>query len=198
LDLEAITEDAEVAVGRPIRYPYWMEEGWDGVVYFGHHSMARTDGGNLCHSWAHVSVVEVRLNEEPIGEIGWYIYTAGYFKTPAMLVTGDDKACAEAKRLAPEIETAVVKRGVNATTAICRPPCVAQDIIGRAAAQAMKRLVEMKPVAPPKPPLRVTCRYSEASMAENFCKGKRWAQRVDEFTVACESEDFADLSKKFL
>lgn len=198
LELELVTEEADVLIGRPITVPYWLDGGWDGVAYFAHHSMAGTEGGNLCHSWSHVSVVEVRLNNQPVGEIGWYIYLAGYFKSPAILVTGDDKACAEAKRLAPAIETAVVKTGLNATTAICKPPPVAQNIIGRAAGRAMQRLAEMTPVPPPGPPFRVTRTYAEASMAEAFCSSKEWAQRVDERTVAVESDDYLDLSKKFL
>ncbi len=198
LELELISEDADVLIGRPIQYPYGLDAGWDGVAYFAHHSMAGTPSGNLAHSWSHESVVEVRLNDHPIGEIGWYIYTAGDFNSPAILVTGDDQACAEAKRLAPAIETAVVKTGLNATTAVCKPPRIAQDIIGRAAGRAMQRLPEMAPVAPPGPPFRVTCTYSKAEMAEGFCRARAWAQRVDECTVACESDDYAELSRKFL
>ncbi len=198
LDLELITEDADVVIGRPISYPYGLESGWDGVVFFAHHAMAGTEDANLCHSWSHVSVVEVRLNDQPIGEIGWYIYSAGYFGSPAILVTGDDKACAEAQRLAPAIETAVVKKAVNTTTAICKPPTAAQNIIGRAAGHAMQRLSEMSPTPPPGPPFQVTCRYSKPSIAEEVCQKKEWAKRVNDCTIAIESDDYADLSKKFL
>jgi len=198
LDPELVTEECEVRLGRPIRAPYGMDEGWDGVVYFAHHSMAGTPGGHLCHSWSHETVVECTLKGEPIGEIGWYIYLAGYFGARAMLVTGDDKACAEAERYAAGIEKAVVKKGVNTTTALCRPPQVARAIIEDAARRAMKRLEEMEPPAVPKAPYLVTCRYIDPTMAEEYCAARPWARRVDARTVAIEADDYLELSKRFL
>lgn len=197
LDVEAIREEVDLLLGRPIRPPFEMDKGWDALVLFAHHAMEGTEGANLAHSWSHKGIEECRLNDRPIGEIGWYIYLAGYFGMPAILITGDDKACAEARGYVPQIEAAVVKVGLNKTAAICKPPPVARKIIREAARRAMGKLREIEPVRLD-PPYRAVRRYREAELADRFCSSHPWAERVDERTVAVESDDYLDLTLKFL
>ncbi len=197
LDIELIREEADIYLGRPMRPPFVLDRGWDAAVLFAHHAMEGTPNSNLRHSWSHRTIEECTLNGQPIGEIGWITYTAGYFGVPVVLVTGGDKACAEAKGYAPWIETAVVKEELDIAVAICKPPPVSQRIIEEAAERAMHRIAEGKPVLPP-PPYRATRRYVEARMAGAFCNARPWAQRVDEKTIAVEADDFLELSKAFL
>jgi D-amino peptidase len=197
LDIELVKEEAEIYLGRPLSFPFGLDRGWDTVVLFAHHAMEGTPEANLRHSWSHKSIEECTLNGEPIGEIGWYVYLAGYFGVPVILITGDDKACAEAQRYVPNMEIAVVKKGCSVSMAICKSPHASRRIIEKAAERAMQRIEEIKPVIP-SPPYRATRRYAEPKMAEGFCSSRPWAQRIDEKTVAVESDDYLDLSRRFL
>lgn len=160
--------------------------------------MAGTQGANLCHSWSHLTIVECRLNDKPIGEIGWYTYLAGYFNIPVILITGDDKACLEAKQYIPNLKIAIVKKGINTSAAICKPPKIAQKIIEKAAERAMKRIGEIKPARPPKPPYEAIRKYIDPLYAENFLKNRPWASRIDERTIMVKSDDYLKLTKLFL
>ena len=198
IDIELIEEDVDIILGRPVYAPYGMSDEYDGVVLFGHHAMAGTPGANLCHSWSHATIVECRLNGEPIGEIGWYTYLPAYFGVPVILVTGDDKACKEAKKYIPNMEVAVVKKGINTSMAICKPPKIARKIIEEAAERAVKRIGEIKPAKLPMSPFKATRKYIDPQYAENFVKARPWAKRIDERTIMVEAEDFLELTKLFL
>jgi len=198
INFELIEEDVDVVLGGPLYPPFEISGEYDGLVLFAHHAMAGTPGANLCHSWSHTTIVECRLNDKPIGEIGWYIYLAAYFNIPAILITGDDKACLEAGQYIPNIETAIVKRGINTSTAICKPPKIAQKIIEKAAENAMKRIDEIKPARLPKSPYKAFRKYVDPLYVEIFLKNRPWANRVDERTIMVSSDDYLELTKLFL
>ncbi|OYT31877.1 MAG: hypothetical protein B6U94_01605 [Thermofilum sp. ex4484_79] len=198
INFELIDEDIDVIMGRPLYPPFGFGKEYDGVVLFAHHAMAGTPNANLCHSWSHSTIYECRLNNEPIGEIGWYSYLAAYYGIPVILVTGDDKACNEAKRYVPDIETAVVKIGLNTTAAICKPPKISQKIIEKAARNAMARIESIKPAVLPRPPYVATRTYLDPKYAESFLKHRPWAEKVDERTVRVRSKDYLELTTLFL
>ncbi|HDJ89704.1 MAG TPA: hypothetical protein ENG40_03325 [Thermoprotei archaeon] len=197
IDIELIEEDVDIYLGRPISPPFDLDKGWDGIVLFAHHAMAGTPNANLCHSWSHTTIYEVRLNNKPIGEIGWYTYLSAYYKIPVILVTGDDKACMEAKKYISNIETAIVKRGLNTNAAICKPPHIAQKIIENAAERAMKRIDKIMLAKLPKPPYIATRTYLDPTYADIFCEKRPWVERVNERTISIKSTDYLDLTKKF-
>ncbi|MBA7581027.1 D-aminopeptidase [subsurface metagenome] len=93
-----------------------LDESYCGAVIMGH-ARAGTAMGVLNHTYVMRDVVEIRLNGEPIGELGLNMLWAAYLGTPVILVIGDDKAVQEAKTLVPAIETAVVKKGLSQFTA---------------------------------------------------------------------------------
>ncbi len=198
LDVETITEPAEIRLGRPIIPPFGLQgDDYDAVVLFAHHSMAGTVGGNLCHSWSSAGIVECRLNDQPIGEIGWYCYLPGYFGKPVILITGDDKACAEGRRYVPNMVTACVKTGINASAAVCKSPPEARAIIEAASEDAVQRASSVEPVCPAGP-YRATRMYLDPTPAEAFCTTHPQAERADARTIAVTSDDFLELTRAFL
>lgn len=59
------------------------------------------------------------------------------FGVPVILVTGDDRTCADAATYAPQAQTAAVKQCVTRYSALCPPPEVTAEAIRPAAAKAM-------------------------------------------------------------
>ena len=101
---------ARLLTGRPIGYPFGCDASFDAAFIVGQHAKANTDGGHLCHTGS-FAVEDQQLNDRSLGELGINMLFAAYFGVPTVLVTGDLACCAEAKELAPQVETVAVKEG---------------------------------------------------------------------------------------
>ena len=106
------------------------------------------------------AVEDYVLNDVPVGELGLWMVMAGYFGVPVVMVSGDQAACDEAKALAPGIEAAAVKTGINRgsargltkeensvfnSVAIHLHPDQARTMIRAHAYRAVKRIPEIAP-----------------------------------------------------
>lgn len=124
---------------------------WDMAFLVGYHARAGTANAILDHTWTGV-IFEVFLNGREVGEIGLNAALAGSVGVPVALVTGDDKACAEAVALlGDQLQTAVVKRAVGRYAADCLSLRDARYLIETAARQAVS--------SPPPPALKITPPY---------------------------------------
>ncbi|RPI22301.1 MAG: hypothetical protein EHM70_23975 [Chloroflexota bacterium] len=90
-----------------------IDTGVDGVVFVGYHARAGATDAILNHTWSSKSVMNLWLNDTLTGEIGLNASVAGDFNAPVLMISGDAAACAEAKALLGEVETAVVKRAAG-------------------------------------------------------------------------------------
>lgn len=122
-----------------------LDGSFSGAIIMGH-ARAGTAMGVMNHTYVMRDVVEIRLNGEPIGELGLNMLWAAYLGTPVILVIGDDKTAQEAKTLVPEIETAVVKKGLSQFTAHNLPVEAARTLVRNATETAVKRIPEIKPI----------------------------------------------------
>ncbi|QBI53736.1 M55 family metallopeptidase [Streptomonospora litoralis] len=110
--------------------------GVDGVAFLGYHSGAGAEGV-LAHTYLPNSITGVWLEGEPADEGGLNACVAAEYGVPVVLVTGDDRACADAAAYAPDARTVAVKRYVSRYAARCRPPgATATDIAAAAEAAA--------------------------------------------------------------
>ena len=93
----------------------------DGALFVGYHAMAGTQGAVLEHTWNY-KVYGARVGGLEVGEFGVAALLAGESGVPALYLSGDDKAAAEARALVPGITTTVVKTGVRReAAALCVP-----------------------------------------------------------------------------
>ncbi len=120
-----------------------IDDSFDAALLVAYHAREGTTAGVLNHTIMGSVVTEIRRNGVVVGETGINAGIAGAFGVPVVLVTGDDKVAAEARNLIPEIETAVVKTGVDRHTADCLPPRETARIIREAAARAVERRREI-------------------------------------------------------
>jgi len=135
---ENLHEDARYIQGVPwLDYPQSLDSSFDGLFQIGAHAMAGTKAAILEHTMSSGSWVEMRINGVPTGEIGLIAAIAGSYGVPFVMVSGDDKACAEAAAIVPEVERAIVKRGITRHSADMLSIPAAQDLI-RAKAEAEK------------------------------------------------------------
>jgi D-amino peptidase len=154
IDPELLHPQARLLAGRPLRYPFELDETFGAAFMIGQHAKANTDGGHLCHSHS-FDVQEVTINGRPVGEVGCNVLMASYFGVKTVLLAGDRAAGAEFLELVPGAEVAAVKEGVRRGScsgltareakqfngaAIHLAPVAARELIRKAAARAVRRV----------------------------------------------------------
>lgn len=146
LRYDLLHEGARYIQGTPrTDYVHLIDESFDALLQIGMHAMAGTPGAVLEHTMSSSSWVEMRINGQPMGEIGLIAAAAGVFDVPFVMVSGDDKACAEARTVCPDVECAVVKEGISRHAAVLKPPLEVRNLIREKACAAMKKIDEIKP-----------------------------------------------------
>jgi D-amino peptidase len=124
--------------------PLLMMEGLDanvaGVALIGYHAPAATVAGILDHAFFGSQVYEMLLNGETCGEARLNAAIAGDLNVPVIFISGDQTACADARRFMPWIGTAVVKEALGKTSAICMSPAAARKAIEAGVSAAVRDL----------------------------------------------------------
>ncbi|MEE1941900.1 M55 family metallopeptidase [Streptomyces sp. TRM 70361] len=150
--LERLDERARLLTGR--HKALSMVEGVqhgdvDGVAFVGYHTGAG-DEGVLAHTYLANSITGVWLDGERASEGRLNAAVAAEYGTPVVLVTGDDRTCADARGWAPGALAVAVKDHVSRYAAVCRTPArTAADI--RAAAEKAAALAVRHAPAVPRP-----------------------------------------------
>ena len=194
LDIESLHPEVKLGMRWGIRFPWGLDDSWDAGMLFGHHAMIGTPNSILCHSWDHINLAEVRLNGEPIGEIGAGIRELGYFGVPAIFLSGDRAAVAEAQALAPHIVGVAVKEMLPTGVPVSLAPAKAREVLRASAEQAMSLIGQVAPIVTPTP-CELSVKYNDPAHTEGRVEAG-W-RRVDEATVAVEGENVFEVMRKF-
>ncbi|MBW1600548.1 M55 family metallopeptidase [Streptomyces sp. JJ66] len=146
--LEQLDARAELLTGR--HKALSMVEGVqhgdvDGVAFVGYHAAAGAEGV-LAHTYLANSVTGVWVDGARASEGLLNALVCAEFGVPVVLVTGDDRACQDAKGYAPTARTAAVKDYVSRYAAVCRAPAVTAAAIEAAAREAVALAVRHEPV----------------------------------------------------
>lgn len=148
--LERLDERATMLTGR--HKDLTMVEGIQrddvaGVAFLGYHAGAGTDGV-LAHTYLPNSVTGVWVDGVPASEGYLNAQVAAEYGVPVVLVTGDDRACADAAGYAPRARTVAVKDHVSRYAAVCRAPSRTFADIRSAAREAAALAARQPPRAP--------------------------------------------------
>ncbi|MBN1489347.1 MAG: M55 family metallopeptidase [Phycisphaerae bacterium] len=172
-----------------------VDRSFDVVFLIGYHARATTVSGTLAHTWSH-NVLDLRINGQSIGEVGWAAAFAGHFDVPIGLVTGDDKLAAQVREELPDgVETVVTKTGWANTAAQMRPLAVVRDEIQQAARRVLANVASLSPWKPTLP-LTLTIRFREW---ENLsaCEAVPNVRRIAVDTFEVEAADCIEAQKYF-
>ena len=165
---EKFHEGAQYIQGTPwTEYLQGLDASFGGMFHIGAHAMSGTAGAVLEHTMSSASWVEMRVNDEPMGEIGLCAAVAGHFDVPFIMVSGDDKACAESDALVPGIECAIVKYGISRTCAKLLPMPVVHRVIREKAKAAVQRAKAIKPVVV-QSPVEIEIEYVRTSFVDGI------------------------------
>ena len=167
-----------------------LDSTYDAFIQIGAHSMEHTDG-YMCHTFNSHAVQELRLNGELIGEIGISSYLATYFGVPTIMVSGDDTACHEARALLGDnLEVVPTKSSINRYSTVNYPVQEVYRNLRETAERALRKLSEFKCLEMPE-----YCKLTSRFMCPNQANAgeKLGFERLDEFTIMYQSDDFADV-----
>jgi D-amino peptidase len=192
LPLEELHYEAKFVMGAnaSIRFPF-LDTSIDLAFLVGYHAMAGTEGAVLDHTYS-LDVDKIVVNGIEMGEIEIDALRCGYYNVPVALVTGDDKACGEARRYLGDIETAVVKFGICRHGALNYSPKKSREIIQAAACNAVKRAGTFKPYRLD-PPYTIEVYYTTTSGADTVYVNGTDRIRFGPKKVIFKTENLLDL-----
>jgi D-amino peptidase len=144
VDPELIDKRAKLIQGATPDARFKGIEGADAIILLGHHAKALTPNGTLAHSYSSASIQGMWLNGRSVGEIGVDATIASEHKVPVVMVSGDDKACAEAKDWIPGVVTCQVKTGTGPQSADVLPLEEARRLITEKTKAALAKRNEIK------------------------------------------------------
>jgi D-amino peptidase len=138
--LEQLDPRAVLLTGRhkPLSMMQGVDDEPDGVVFLGYHAAAGAEGV-LAHTYLENQITGVWLDGVLASEGRLNAALAAEYGVPVLLVTGDDKCCADARTFVPGIAEAAVKKCVSRYAAVCLPPARASELIRTAAAESISR-----------------------------------------------------------
>ncbi len=180
---EELIPGARYIQGTPwSEYLQELDSSYDALFHIGAHAMSGTPGAVLEHTMSSEGWVEMTINGKPMGEIGLCAAIAGEYDVPFVMVSGDDKACAEAAEISPGIECAVVKYGISRTSAILLSIETARTLIQQKAKASLSKAKKIKPFKI-QPPIEIRITYFRTDMVERI-KERDGVRKVGPLTVA--------------
>ena len=120
-------------------------EDFDAVILLGYHAMAGTRRAVLEHTFSSINIQNMYLNDVKVGEIAIDAAILGEKGKPVIMVSGDDKACIEARQFLPDVITAEVKKGLDIEAAILLSADKAHKLIHDKTVEAVENFKNTAP-----------------------------------------------------
>jgi len=169
---DQLAGEAEYISGshKPLYMMQGLDNSFDACMFISYHGSVGAPAG-LSHTYSPRAVTEVKLDGVVTGEAGINALVAAHYQVPVVLVTGDDRACAETAELIPDVHVAVVKGHVSRVAAHSLHPVHARKLIREQAKAAVAGAGAAKP--PPLEPgvLDVSVRHTDIAEAASWVRG---------------------------
>lgn len=141
---ESIDRRAKLIQGATPEERFKGIEGADAMILLGYHAKALTPRGTLAHSFSSASIQGMWLNGREVGEIGVDAAIAAEHKVPVVMVSGDDKTCAEARSWIPGVVTCQTKKGTGPQSAELVPLEESRRLITQKTKKALDKRGEIE------------------------------------------------------
>jgi len=172
------------------RWPM-LDDSVNGLILLGYHAKAGTYGAVLEHTMSSASWLRLTVNGKEIGEIGIDGALAGAVGVPVIMVSGDDKLCAEAAELfGPDVVAVCVKQAYARHGALCLPPEQSAELLRDGAIEAVKRVGKVQPLDLGAPAV-VQLAFKHTDHADAADLRQFDGKRIDGYTVQWTCPDLA-------
>jgi len=173
-----------------------MERRFAAVAYVGQHSKANVRGGIMAHSYSSLGIQNMLLNGKPVGEIDVIAAMAGHFDTPVILLTGDDAAVAELRKIVPEAEMVSVKEGLGRYACLSLSAEEARRRIREGARRSVARIGKVKPYKVPGP-CTLQVEYTTRNSLPPEARLWTGAEVLDDRTVRFTGRDILEVWQRY-
>lgn len=130
---------------RPLGMQGGLDATFDAAILIGYHASTNNTGGVRAHTFSSATLTRVALNGVEITEGAWGAAIAGHFNVPVVMISGDDAAIAEVRKVVGPIEGAETKRHLSFHSAITLTPEASYALIAEKVRAGLARRSELKP-----------------------------------------------------
>lgn len=170
-----------------------VDVSFNAAMLIGYHARSGTLGAIRDHTITSTSWQRVVLNGRDIGEIGLDALRFGLFGVPVVLVTGDDKTCAEARmELGDTVVVYETKRGIERHYGVIKAPKAVYAEYPQVIRRALAACGKCAPYSLPSP-YELTIRYASTDLVDALHLDGRRDHRVDGQTVVYTDTDLERL-----
>jgi D-amino peptidase len=122
-----------------------LDSTFGAAVLIGYHASTNSTLGIRAHTITGLGFTSLELNGQSMSESSLGAALAGHFGVPVVMISGDDSATAELKRLIPNVETAVVKSPISFNAGITLTPVAGQALVRAGVREGVRRRREIAP-----------------------------------------------------
>jgi D-amino peptidase len=122
-----------------------VDETVDAAMFIGYHASTTSTTGVRAHTFSSATLTRVALNGVEMTEGSWNAAIAGQFNVPVIMMSGDDAAIAEVRKVVGNIEGAETKKSLGFHSALTITPQASVELIGQRVKAALSRRSEFKP-----------------------------------------------------
>lgn len=175
--------------------PNWrdgvLDESFSAIFTVGAHAMSGTQNAFYDHTQSSETWHDFIVNGRNWGELAQYASVAGHYRIPMVFVTGDEAACAEARRFFAGVKAVAVKNGLRHTRAESYPREETLENIRLGAKKAMELVSVVKPFRPILP-MEITLELNRTEFCDWF-EGREDVERIDGRTIKKIANDMRDV-----
>ncbi|MDQ3071555.1 MAG: M55 family metallopeptidase [Acidobacteriota bacterium] len=122
-----------------------IDDSVDAAIFIGYHAGTNNATGVRAHTFSSATLTRVAVNGVDVTEGSWNAAIAGQFGVPVIMMSGDDAAIAEVRKVIGNIEGAETKRSLGFHAANTITPQASVRLIADRVAAAFKRRGDFKP-----------------------------------------------------
>jgi D-amino peptidase len=164
----------------------------DAVVFIGYHASTTNPQGVRAHTFSSATLTRVALNGTEVTEGAWNAAIAGHFGVPVVMISGDDAAVAEVRKVVGDIEGAEVKKSLGFHAAMTMTPQASYELIAQKVKAGIARRASIKPYVV-STPVTVDVSFKHYLPAEvlSYLPG---VERVDAHSIRFRARDMLEAS----
>lgn len=136
---------------RPLEMMGGLDRTFDAAIYIGYHASTTNATGVRAHTFSSATLTKVTLNGVDMSEGSWNAAIAGHFDVPVVMVSGDDAAVAEIRKVVGPIDAVESKKSLGFHSAVTLTPQAVQALIGPAVKAGLSKRATSKPYKPQGP-----------------------------------------------
>jgi len=133
---------------RPLSMMGGLDRSFDAAIFIGYHASTTNPAGVRAHTFSSATLTRVALNGVEMTEGSWNAAIAGHFDVPIVMISGDDAAIAEVRKVVGDLEGAETKKALGFHSAVTVTPAAAQADIAAKVKAALARRASFRPYKP--------------------------------------------------